>query len=233
MRDIGLKIVALMLAATLWFVVSAPRRERMRERIATAPLSLVSIPQDLVITTEIPGSVEVRLRGRASELRSVSSQSIEVPVDLSWVQGAGEFEFTLRPQAVNAPPGIEVVSLNPNRIRFRIERVRRRTVPIRPFLVGNPGTGYTIGEPTADPPFALVSGPSSQVLKLSEVTTDRIIMTNRTSTFVQNVAVVAESSLVRVVSPAMTQVTVPVLPEVGPEPSTPDGTNPASAPGSR
>ena len=226
MRDLWLKIVALILAATLWFFVSAPRRERVRERIATAPLSLVAIPEDLVITTEIPGSVEVRLRGRTSELRGVSSQSVEVPVDLSWVQGAGEFEFTLRPQAVNVPPGIEVVSLSPNRVRFRIERLRRRTVPIRPFLVGDPAAGYTIGEPTADPPFALVAGPSSQILKLSEVTTDRLIMTRRTSTFVQNVAVVAESSLVRIVSPAMTQVTVPVLPEVGPEPPAEDSTNP-------
>jgi hypothetical protein len=43
-------------------------------------------------------------------------------------------------------------------------------------------------------------------------------MTGRTATFVQNVAVVSDSPLVRVINPVMTQVTVPVLAEVGPVP---------------
>ena len=43
-------------------------------------------------------------------------------------------------------------------------------------------------------------------------------MTGRTGTFVQNVAVISDSPLVRVISPLTTQVTVPVLAEVGPEP---------------
>jgi hypothetical protein len=41
-------------------------------------------------------------------------------------------------------------------------------------------------------------------------------MTGRTETFVQNVAVVSESSLVRVIEPLVATVTVPVTPEVGP-----------------
>jgi hypothetical protein len=41
-------------------------------------------------------------------------------------------------------------------------------------------------------------------------------MTGRTSTFVQPAAVVSDSPLVRVISPQTTQVTVPVLAEVGP-----------------
>lgn len=217
MRDLALKVIALALAITLWAFVSAPRLERARERIVTAPLSLVGLSSNLAITTEIPATVEVRVRGRSSDLRALASQSVEVPVDLSWVQESGEVEITLRSQAVNTPQDIEPVSVNPNRIRFRIERLRQRTVPIRPFLVGDPPAGYVVGEPTADPPFALVSGPASQVLKLSEVATERIIMTGRAATFVQSVAVLAESPLVRVLSPLNTQVTVPVLAEVGPE----------------
>ena len=43
-------------------------------------------------------------------------------------------------------------------------------------------------------------------------------MTGRTETFVQNLAVVSDSALVRVISPLTTQVTVQVLAEVGPTP---------------
>ncbi|HEX2060242.1 MAG TPA: YbbR-like domain-containing protein, partial [Thermoanaerobaculia bacterium] len=112
------------------------------------------------------------------------------------------------------------VTLEPNKFRVRIEQLRQRTVPIRPFLVGDLPTGYIVGDPTADPDRALVSGPASQIMKLSEVATERIIMTGRTATFVQNVAVVSEAPLVRIISPVTTQVTVPVLAEVGPAPPT-------------
>ena len=109
-----------------------------------------------------------------------------------------------------------IVSISPNKVRFRVEQLRQRAVSIRPFLVGDPPAGYIIGEATAEPSLALVSGPASQVMKLNEVATERIIMTGRTSTFVQPAAVVSDSPLVRVISPQTTQVTVPVLAEVGP-----------------
>lgn len=218
MKNLGLKFVSLALACVVWFIVSGPRREQVRERIVSAPLSLVAMPDALVITTEIPATVAVRIRGRSADLRALTPQSLEVPVDLSWVQSAGEVEITLRPQRMNVPPDLEVVSIVPNKVRFRVEQLRQRAVAIRPFLVGTPSAGYVIGEAIVEPSRALVSGPSSQILKLSEVATERIIMTGRTGTFVQNVAVVADSPLVRVISPTTTQVTVPVLAEVGPNP---------------
>jgi YbbR domain-containing protein len=218
MKNLGLRLIALLLACVVWFIVSAPRREKLRERLVTAPLSVVAMPNDLVMTTEIPGQVAIRVRGRSSDLRALATMALDVPMDLSWVQTAGEIEITLRPQAINVPPEIEVVSIVPNKFRFRIEQLRQSAVRIRPFLVGNVPSGYNVGEPTANPELALVSGPASQVLKLKEVATERIIMTGRTATFVQEVAIVSDSPLVRIVSPLTTQITVPVLAEIGPSP---------------
>lgn len=217
MKDLGLKFLALAVACLIWFVVSAPRREEVRERIVTASISLVGLPPRLVITTDIPGTVAVRVRGRLSDLKALASQNLEASLDLSKIQ-AGEAEVTLRAHSINVPETIEVISIVPNKVRFRIEPLRRRAVSIRPFLVGDPPPGYFAGEPTPDPDRALVSGPASQILKLTEVTTERIIMTGRTATFVSSVAVVSDSPLVRVINPVTTQVTVPVLAEVGPNP---------------
>ncbi|HYK05226.1 MAG TPA: CdaR family protein [Thermoanaerobaculia bacterium] len=218
MKNLGLKLVSILLACVVWFAVSAPRRGLVRERIVTASLNLVGVPPHLVITTDIPSNVSVRVRGPMSELRALASQSLEASADLSQINTAGEIEITIRPQHINVPEEIEVVSIQPNKVRFRIEQVRQRAVLIRPFLVGDPPGGYVVGEATATPERALVSGPASQILKLDEVATERIIMTGRTGTFVQNVAVVSDSPLVRVISPITTQVTVPVLAEVGPNP---------------
>jgi YbbR domain-containing protein len=209
--------VAVFLALAVWFVVSAPRRESVSERAFAAPLSLVGMPRDLIITTPVPDTVSVRLRGRVSDLRSLSSKNLEVTVELSWAQ-PGEAVITLRPQAINIPPEIEVVSIDPTKIRFRVDQLRQKSVPIRAFLVGQPPPGYTVGEPRADPSHALISGPLSQVRNVTEVATERIIMTGRTDTFVQNAAVVSDSSLVRVLEPLTTQVTIPVTATIGPMP---------------
>ena len=213
--NLPLKLLSLFLAFTVWFVVSAPRRENVSERAFAVPLSLVGMPRDLVITTPVPDTVSVRLRGRVSDLRALSSQNLEVPLDLKTVV-AGDITITIRPQSINAPPTVEVESIDPNKVRFRVERVRQKSVPIRAFLVGQPPTGYTFGDATVAPQNALVSGPASQIRNLSEVATERIIMNGRTETFTQSVAVVSDSSLIRVIDPLMAQVTVPLNEEIGP-----------------
>lgn len=222
--SLGLKLLSLFLALVVWFVVSAPRRENVSERAFAAPLSLVGMPRELVITTPVPDTVNVRLRGRVSDLRALSSQNLEVTLDLRWLQ-PGEAQVTLRPTAINAPPNVEVISMDPSRLHFHVEQLRQRAVPIRPFLVGEPAGGFVAGDPTVAPDQALVSGPASQVRNVSEVATERIIMTGRTGTFTQSVAVVSDTPLVRVLEPLTTQVTVPVYAEVGPpEPTSPTPT---------
>ncbi|HVG24256.1 MAG TPA: CdaR family protein [Thermoanaerobaculia bacterium] len=221
MKNIGLKLVSLLLACILWWYVSLPRREEVRERVVNASLTLVGMPSSLVITTaDIPSSVAVRVRGRKSDLRAVASQTLEATADLSGITQPGEVKITIRARHINVPDEIEVVSILPPTVSFRVEQLRQRAVPIRPYLEGTTPAGFIVGQASADPALALVSGPASQITKLAEVTTERIIMTGRTETFVQSVGVIADSTLVRVISPLTTQVTVPVLAEVGPEPPT-------------
>ena len=224
MKNLGLKLIALLLASGIWFAVSAPRRERAVERAFSASVSLVGMPPEFVITTPttVPDKVTVRLRGRRSELESLTSRALEATVDLAWIQKAGEAAITLRPQAFNVPQGAEVVSIDPSKFRFRVEEIRQRAVPIRPFLIGEVPQGFILGVPSAEPDRALISGPASQILATSEVGTERIIMTGRGGTFTQGVAVVSDSPLVRVISPVTTRVTVPVMPEIGPNPEAAD-----------
>jgi YbbR domain-containing protein len=222
MKNIGLKLISLFLAIVVWFFVSAPRREPSSQRAFAASLSLVSLSRQYIITTEVPAQVSVRLRARRPDLDSISSRTLEASVDLSWVGRPGEATFTLRPQHLNVPRDVEVVSIDPNKIRFRVEQVRQRTVAVRPFVDGSPPPGFVVGSATASPDRVLISGPATQILAMTEVGTERIIMTGRTATFVQNVAVVSDSPFVRVIAPLTTQVTVPVLAEFGPNQPVPE-----------
>ncbi|HUP47734.1 MAG TPA: CdaR family protein [Thermoanaerobaculia bacterium] len=218
MKNLGLKVTALVLALVVWSAVSAPRRGKAIERAFAASVSLVGMSRDYIITTPttVPEKVSIRLRGRKADLDALTSRALEATVDLSWIQQAGEASITLRPQAFNVPAGVEVVSIDPNKFRFRVEELRQGTVAIRPFLLGEVADGYRLGAVTLDPDRALVSGPATQIQAMEEIATDRIILTGRMETFTQSVAVLSDSPLVRVVSPLTTRVTVPVIGEIGP-----------------
>jgi YbbR domain-containing protein len=229
LSNLGLKALSLLLAFAVWFVVSTPRREPVSERAFAAPLALVRMPRNLVITTPVPEAITLRLRGRTSDLRALSSQNLEVTLDLSWVT-PGEANITFGRQAIAVPPGIDIVSMEPSRVRFRVEQLRQKVVAVRPFIVGTPPLGYVAGDPSVSPDRALVSGPTSLVRNLADVATERIIMTGRTETVVQNVSIVADSPLIRVIDPSATQVTVPVTAEIGPPATATDTAGDSQAP---
>ncbi len=210
--NFGIKVVAVVLAVTMWVLLSAQRRERTFERAFDVPVAIVGVPRDLIITTPLPDSVSVRLRGRLSVLRGLSSQNLEATLDLSSAE-AGEVDVAITPQSINAPPEVEVVSIDPSRITLRVEPRSQRLVPIRPYLVGELPPGYLVGEVTVNPERALISGPESLIRDFTEVVTERIILSGRTAPFRQPVGLVADHPLVRVLEPATAQVTVVVIQE--------------------
>ena len=219
MNNWGLKVISVALAVVIWSLVSTPRRGSAIERALSASVSLVGMPREYVIITPttIPERVTIRLRGRKSDLDPLASRLLEATVDLSWIQQSGEATITLRPQHFNVSGEVEVVSIAPNKFSFRVDELRQRTVVIRPFLLGDVPSGYVVGDVVVEPDRALVSGPSTQILAMEEVGTERIILTRRMETFVQSVAVISDSPLVRIISPLTARVTIPITSEIGPE----------------
>lgn len=209
--NILLKLVALLLAVATWTVVTAERRETLIERAYDVPISLIGVPPHLIITTPMQEAVNVRMRGRLSMMRELSSQKLEATVNLTGVR-KGEASVVIRPQDINVPPGTDVLSIVPAKLSFRLEERRQRTVPIRPFLVGNPPAGFELGEVMVEPPNALASGPVSMLRDFIEASTERIVVSGRTGTISVSVGVVSDRSLIRIVEPANTRVTIEVVP---------------------
>lgn len=211
-ENAGIKVIALLIAVIMWGAISAQRRERTFERAFDVPIVIVGVPRDLIITTPLPESLSVRLRGRSSVLRGLSSQNLEATLDLSESE-QGEVDVAITPQVLNVPPGVEVLSIDPSRVTVRLEPRRQRLVPIRPYLIGELPSGFMLGDVTVSPEQALITGPESLVRDFTEVVTERIILSGRTAPFRQPVGLVADHPLVRVAEPGAAQVTVVVIQE--------------------
>src|SRR5687767_12424302 len=101
-RDLGWKALALALATFLWLAVSAQRLEQVSVRTFEIPVALVGVPRDLIITQAKPSSVSVRLRGRTTALRALSSQDLEATLNLSDSR-AGSLKPQVTSQTLNVP----------------------------------------------------------------------------------------------------------------------------------
>lgn len=221
-RTAGPKILAVVIALVIWMVASEERREDILERNFQVPLALVGVPSNMVISGEVEDTIAVRLRGPASQVRSLSSETLEVTVDLADSR-PGTLSIPIQSSSLSIPPSVEVVSMKPARLRLQLEMRRQKPVQISPYLVGAPASGYTIENVESQPGNAVISGPVSIVDEITEVPTERIILTGRSATFREQVAVISDYPLVQVVEPALVQVLITINPitPIEPEPVEP------------
>lgn len=108
-----LKLLSLGLAYALWLAVAqAP----LVDIDVSVPLELRNLSPSLGVGGELATRVRVHLRAPESLLREVGTGQIGVVVDLEGF-AAGNHEFPLTAANVEAPPGIDVVRIVPDRVR--------------------------------------------------------------------------------------------------------------------
>jgi YbbR domain-containing protein len=72
------------------------------------------------------------------------------------------------------PRRLKVVRMEPARIKIHVDRLVRRTMPVRADLAGTPALGYTVAESVVVPDHVEVSGPAGKIDELKEITTEPI-----------------------------------------------------------
>lgn len=203
----GLRFLALALALLTWFTVSVEKREHLSEKVVEAQITYNS-PEDQIILNPVE-KVRVRLRGNSSRVRALNPFLVNVVADLG--KGTfGSIEFHLAPENVIMPEGFEVVSIEPNVISLEVDKRITQLLPVNPRLSGEPAAGAIVTNPTAEPDMVLVSGPESRIRAIAVLSTTAVDLTTHAIDFRQQAAVVSPDPLVKVVSPSVVTVSVPM-----------------------
>jgi YbbR domain-containing protein len=213
-RSPGNLLLAVVLACLVWYANALDRRERISERQLDTALTLVNVPADTVIISEVPRYLSLRVRGPLSRLRALDQSETGVVIDL---RGAteGEHEFPVETRNVIVPAGVEVLAVSPPQVPLRLERIGHRRVAIRPRLSGQPVPGMTVGAVRVEPTTAVVSGPRLQLARLQSVPTDAVSVDGADGPVDTVVAVRSPQPLMRIVEP----LTVRVIAEIVPVPT--------------
>ena len=112
-------LMAMAGAVVLWFVFVAG--SGLVEVTRTAPVVVENLPEGWVLEMVEPSSVEVLVEGPRRQVYLAGNGELSVHVDALLVQ-LGRRTFTLSPESVQHPPGLEVLGLEPSRVRLSVAR---------------------------------------------------------------------------------------------------------------
>ena len=158
------------LATVLWLTVAG---EHLVERGLRVPLEFRNIPQSLEIVGTTPDTVDVRLRGSSAVLRRLQAGDIVAVLNMANTR-AGSRIFSIRPEDVRAPFGVEVAQVYPPTLELDLERSAQRNVPVVPKTDGDPSPGFVVGRMSAEPSTVSIVGPESRVQQIAEAHTEPI-----------------------------------------------------------
>jgi YbbR domain-containing protein len=200
-----LKVLSLLLAAGLWFLISPD--EQPAEVAVRAPIVFQHVPSHLEISSENIPEAQIRVRGPERFIRGLQSNEIHAEIDLADVQ-PGERTFDLTSQQVRHPREVRIVQVVPSQLHLAFDTRLTREIDIHPRVSGD----FTDDEykAEADPPRITITGPRNHVEKIESATTDPIDATGTRGRAVFTTNVYVSDPLVQVVQTTSIRVTVTV-----------------------
>jgi len=176
-RHKALKLLSLFLAVALWLAVGGEERTETNLNLS---LELANLAPELMVTSEVPSSIQVRVVGPRGLIRSLSQGRLTHTLDLAGVK-AGRRTFPLGVGSFSFPRGIQVTRVQPNPLILVFTPTLTRTLPVQPVFLGRPPEGYEVKSVKTRPSKVTVKGPVSKLKNLKFLTTVPLDVTNLTS----------------------------------------------------
>ena len=169
----ALKLLSIAFAVMLWMFIMGERQLEVGYRV---PLELQNVPKGLMVASEVPSLVDVRISGPRTLQMKISPNDISIVVDLSDLK-PGLTTFKRLEERLNLPSGLRVTRLSPSFIDLKLERVKQKLVPIKVSLVGEPVAGFEVESVKSVPNEVIVEGAESELKSVNEVATEDIDLT--------------------------------------------------------
>lgn len=207
LHNFGLKVMSLLLATALWFIIS--RDEQPAEVAVRAPIVFQHVPSDLEVSSEAIPEAQIRVRGPERVIRQLTANEVQAEIDLGGARPQ-ERTFDLTSQQVRHPREVSIVQIVPSQLHLAFDTRMEREVEIHPRVTGNFASGEQIVKVDTDPVRITITGPRHHVEKIDAATTDPIDASGTLGSAVFTTNVYVSDPLVQVENPASIRVTVTV-----------------------
>jgi YbbR domain-containing protein len=166
-KNISTLLLAFIFAFVVWvsaIIAADPNEVQVYPR--SLSISMVGLDSQLMLVNELTTQVHVTLRAPKSIWSKLNANPdlVKVWVDLAGLE-PGEYTLPIKVQ-VGATPN-QVIKVEPAEISLSLEQLITKTFPVEMSVNGEPALGYRKGAVTTSPPEVQISGPASQVNKIS------------------------------------------------------------------
>jgi YbbR domain-containing protein len=183
-KNLILKLVSLFFAVFLWYFVVG---EDKVDITLYVPLEITNLPQNLVISNQFRKQLEVTVNGPRGLVRSISGQHTTRPVDLSNVK-PGNHVIKNTPESIKLPNGIQIQNIRPANITLTIDRLVKKSLPIKPVLEGKPAPGYEVAAFIPEPSALELTAPATILEEETFLPTKPIDIAGRKNNFTAEVS---------------------------------------------
>ena len=196
-RNLQWKLLSLLVSLLLW--LAFVREPELATSVA-APVLFKGMPQSLEINSELPDHVQLEIKGPSGQLTPANLADAAIVLDLGTIHHAGDRTYTITPDNVHLPTGVDFTRAVPSQVRLHFELRISREVPVKVRFANLPPAGYQVVRQEVFPDKLRVIGPEASVREVSFVDTDSIDISSvmtiaefQVNTFIPNPSVRFES----------------------------------------
>ncbi|NLT57790.1 MAG: hypothetical protein GXX99_02370 [Clostridiales bacterium] len=163
------KLFSLLTGILLWFFVGAqnPETEMTYRGVEIKVVTLNSQLEDGVTVIDMGReTTDVTLKGSKSVLGRITAADLYAYVEVDASSGPGDF---MLPVHITKPlDSVIVTGKNPGSITVQLDRIARRTVPVRASVTNLLGDEYLVGEPVLNVQTIDLRGPATELAGVAE-----------------------------------------------------------------
>jgi YbbR domain-containing protein len=188
LENTGLKVLALLITGVIWLSVAS--RPINRIAIRDVPIELRNLPDSpkLTVSKYDTLSAQVYLSGPSDAVGAIRPSELTVYADLAGVE-PGVRVITLHLDDSRLPASVKEEGIEPRSIRLTVEPEVEREVQVKPRFEGEPPEGYEIISQQIVPPTVRIVGAASHVRDITEVSTETVVLSDKTAPFSQRVTI--------------------------------------------
>ncbi len=172
-KNLGLKLLSLLVAAIIWLVVvniDDPVSTRTYSNVSVEVVNEESITSEGKVYSILDNSdlISVTVKAKRSVLDSLTASDIRASADMKEI----DVSLGLVPIDVYVTKNsnkIEEVTTRTRNLKIDMENLDTRQFAITGAITGTPADGFAVGDISINPNVLKVSGPASQVDRVSRV----------------------------------------------------------------
>ena len=207
-QNFGWKVLALAVATFIWAVVASKPE---MSTTALARLEYIGLPDNVEISSDLPETVRLELKGPSGELSDMGENRGARPavvLDLSDAR-PGERTFAIGVDNVKVARGISLVRAIPSQVRLQFDhRADPRSVPVTVRFEGEGQNGYAVAHYDVSPRSLRIVGPEGHVRRVTAAATDPVDVSNVVGVSEFRVHAYVADSYVRFLDAPLVTVTV-------------------------